>query len=727
MLPDLAGKQVFRFAGPLGYLDSDMATSAAIWLCDLTYTQQTIASDVMPMAVGSIGAYTRAHVSPAPVVRLFKYPEALARALDEDGPPDVIGFSNYIWNLNLSASFAAVIKRHHPGVVTVLGGPNFPTTGGEQEAFVRGLPMIDFYIAKEGEVAFARLISALAEAGFDAGAVPEDLPSVARVTSDGRFLASATADRIADLADIPSPYLDGSLDAFFDGKLLPLVQTNRGCPFRCTFCVEGVSYYSRVSKSKKSERVHDELEYIARNMARVREQHGGRGDMFIADSNFGMYKEDLDTCRTIGEMQTEYGFPDYINVATGKNQKHRVLEAAKLVNGAMRLSGSVQSLDQEVLENIERDNINAAEIMDLALSASEIGANSYSEIILALPGDTRERHFRTIRSIIEADFTNVYLFQLMLLPGTDLAAEESVRKWEMKTAYRVLPRCYGRYQCLGEEFAVVEIERICIGNESLSFDDYLDCRRLHLVVNVFHNDGVFREILWLLKLLGLSKFDWMLRLYSYTGAGFVALVDEFLAETKTELWEDEDELRRFVAAGGNVERYVGAELGSNLIFKYKSLALTSHAGDLAAAASATIADMFAASNVDETVQEFAIDLIRFGHARLRDIFENGDRPVTEAFRFDVAAFSNTLNSSDDIFALQFDSPRNYRFTLSGEQLSLIREYASIYGTTLTGISRTLSKVYVRRLLRNPEEVGPAESSHDLERGQSALSGLNPFQ
>jgi len=705
-----------------------MALATTIWLCDLTHTQQTIASDVMPMAVGSIGAYTRAHVSPVPLVRLFKYPEALAAALEKDKLPDIIGFSNYIWNLNLSTSFAEVIKRHHPEVITVLGGPNFPTSIVEQEEFIRGLPMIDFYVAKEGEVAFAGLVSALAEAAFDSDSVPEDTPSIARITADGRFLASAPAERIADLSDIPSPYLDGSLNAFFDGKLLPLVQTNRGCPFRCTFCVEGVSYYARVSKSKKSTRVRDELEHIARNMARVREQHGGRGDMFIADSNFGMYKEDLDTCRAIGEMQEAYGFPDYINVATGKNQKHRVLEAARLVNGAMRLSGSVQSLNQEVLENIERDNISAPEIMDLALSASEIGANSYSEIILALPGDTRERHFQTIRTIVEADFTNVYLFQLMLLPGTDLAAEDSVRKWDMKTAYRVLPRCYGRYQGLGEEFAAIEIERICIGNDSLTFEDYLECRRLHLIVNVFHNDGVFREIMWLLKLLGLSKFDWMKCLYGYAGnAGFVALVDDFVEETKAELWEDEGSLRRFVAADGNIERYVTGELGSNLIFKYKTLALTSHAGDLAAAASATIAELFSDAGVDSNILEFAHDLIRFGRARLRDIFKNGDRQVTESFRFDVAKFSNDLKCTDDIIALQFDLPRSYRFVLSADQLSLIREYMEIYGSSITGISRTLSKVYVRRLLRNPEEVGASETSRDLERGQSALTGLNPFQ
>jgi radical SAM superfamily enzyme YgiQ (UPF0313 family) len=701
--------------------------AATIWLCDLTYTQQTIASDVMPMAVGSIGSFVRANLDPEPSVRLFKYPEALATALEEDGPPDILGFSNYVWNRTLSTAFAATVKRRFPGVVTVLVGPNFPTAPAEQEALMRALPMIDFYVLKEGEVAFTRLAEALAGSGFDPGAVPESQPSIARITADGRFVTGPPAERIADLSDIPSPYLDGSLDAFFDGRLLPLVQTNRGCPFRCTFCVEGVPYYSRVAKTRRSDRVRDELTYIARTMARVRAEHGGRGDMFIADSNFGMYKEDLETCLVIAEMQATYGFPNYINVATGKNQKHRVLEAAKMVNGAMRLSGSVQSLDPEVLQNIERDNISAPEIIDLALSASAIGANSYSEIILALPGDTRARHFDTIRTIIEADFTNVYLFQLMLLPGTDLASAASVDKWGMKTAYRVLPRCYGRYRCLDEEIVAAEIEQICIGNNSLSFEDYIDCRHLHLIVNVFHNDGVFREVLWLLKILGLSKFEWMQRLYAYEdSAGFTALVEGFLEETRTELWDDAETLRGFVAEGTNVERYVSGELGSNLIFKYKSLALTRHATDLAVAAQATIDAMLADQNVDDGLREFAGDLIRFGHARMRDIFDDPDGVVTGVFSFDVGAFTPEFRDAEEIESLRFPGPRTYRFALTDEQRDLVREYVAIYGTSITGISRTLSKVYVRRLFRNPTDAGAAESAHDLERGQSALSGLNPF-
>ena len=55
-------------------------------------------------------------------------------------------------------------------------------------------------------------------------------------------------DRIKDLDEIPSPYLNGMLDKFFDGKLTPFIETNRGCPFTCSFCHTGNDYFHKLNK-----------------------------------------------------------------------------------------------------------------------------------------------------------------------------------------------------------------------------------------------------------------------------------------------------------------------------------------------------------------------------------------------------------------------------------------------------------------------------------------------
>lgn len=322
----------------------------SVWLADLTYTQQTLSSELMPAAVGGIATFCDANVSLVRPTRVFKYPERLIAALESDGVPDIIGFSSYVWNSSLASAFARRIKKVRPETVVVFGGPNYPSTAEEQERYLRAHDEFDFFIVKEGEVAFARLVAALVESGLDKAAVHGKIGSVHSVDANGAVHLMPPVDRLRDLTVIPSPYITGKLDEFFDGRLLPIIQTNRGCPFSCTFCVEGTRYYNKIY-TNATEKVAGELEYIGRRMCDLRAQ-GGRNDLFIADSNFGMYKDDLETCRAIACQQEKYGWPEYINVATGKNQKKRVLEAARLVSGALRLSGSIQSLTPAVLERL---------------------------------------------------------------------------------------------------------------------------------------------------------------------------------------------------------------------------------------------------------------------------------------------------------------------------------------------------------------------------------------
>ena len=127
--------------------------SLQIWLCDLCYTQQLISSDVIPAQIGGIATYCESEITPSPAIRLFKYPEELIKAF-RTGQPHVIGFSNYLWNLELSYGFADTIKRKFPKIVVVMGGPNFPLLLEHQESFLRLRPAIDYYIEKEGEQAF---------------------------------------------------------------------------------------------------------------------------------------------------------------------------------------------------------------------------------------------------------------------------------------------------------------------------------------------------------------------------------------------------------------------------------------------------------------------------------------------------------------------------------------------------------------------------------------------
>jgi len=694
----------------------------SVWLVDLTYTQQTIAADVMPQAVGGIAAYAEAHFALKEPIRIVKYPEKLIELLDRHGAPTVIGFSNYVWNHNLSYRFCEVIKKHWPATVTVMGGPNYPITASEQTEFLKARPALDFYVEKEGEVAFARLLEALLDTNGDVESVKSrGLGSVHATARDGAAYLNPPVARITDLSTIPSPYLSGRLDEFFDGALMPIIQTNRGCPFACTFCVEGERYYNKVNRGAGT-KAAAEIAYIGQRMKAVRSK-GGRNDLFIADSNFGMYREDLDVCRSLKDARTEYGWPEYINVATGKNQKERVLEASRLIDGALRLSGSVQSLDPEVLENIKRSNISADGLMDLALSASEVGANSYSEIILALPGDSREKHFKTVRTVLEAGFTNIYLFQLMLLPGTDLATRETKEKYRMDTRYRVLPRCYGHFELRGEPIAAAEIEEVCVAHSTLSFDDYIACRKMHLMVTIFYNDSVFSTILKLLGALGISRWKWIEALLETPAPlALQALMDRFSDATATELWQDKKALENFVQEPGVVQRFIDGELGNNLLFVHKTRAITEFAPELAALAAASVLKVLAAEGKDtQAVREFVADAVRYHEMRMTNLFDGSDAEISADFNFDLAAYFTDADEKP-IEAYRFPAPRRIRFMMDEAQRDVIARFLAIYGRTPVGIGRILSKVHTKKLMRHGV-VDASAIAPDTGALRYQLSGL----
>jgi radical SAM superfamily enzyme YgiQ (UPF0313 family) len=629
---------------------------------------------------------------------VFKYPEKLIEGVKE-GPPCIIGFSNYSWNFHLSYGFAQVFKRKFPSTVVVMGGPNFPVDVPSQEQFMRDYSAIDFYINKEGELAFSKLVEALIAYDFDIDSVKNlKLGSVHGISKNGRFVAGPLLDRLCELTVIPSPFLTGKMDEFFDGTLMPILQTNRGCPFACTYCTEGNRYFHKIYWNSR-EKIAAEIDYMGRKMAE-RRASGGRNDLFIADSNFGMYKEDLETCKLLADSQKRYNWPEYIIVGTGKNKKKRVLEACRIVNGAIRLSGSVQSADPEVLVNIKRNNVDVQQLIELADEANKIGANSYAEVILALPGDSVEKHLKSLKTLIDAGFSDVWMFQLMILPGAEVSKPEVTERYKMRTQYRVVPRSFGNYSVDGSSVVTAEIEEIVTTLDTLTFEEYLYCRRFDLMVTIFYNDGVFEGLLKLLRHLGISRYTWIKTIFDHKFSdGLVKTIDNFIRETKEELWDSRDELVAFTRKPENIRKYINDELGANLIFKYKALATTQHLRDLAEVARVSMLKVIAEKGkLTPEVEAFVDDILTYEVLRKADIFRGDYSPRSAKLHHDVAKF---LDSPDDIPLSEFifTEPQRYQFLLDEEQINIIERSLNTYGLSTVGMARILSRVHIKTLLR----------------------------
>ena len=133
-----------------------------IFLADLTHTQRGIQALTFPLGTAFVAAYAKHVLGDAFEFQLFKYPEALSDAVHERGPR-VLALSNYSWNLELGYKLATWAKRRHPGLVVVMGGPNFPVSQVEKLQFLKKRSAVDVYVEGEGEQGFAELLRRLEE------------------------------------------------------------------------------------------------------------------------------------------------------------------------------------------------------------------------------------------------------------------------------------------------------------------------------------------------------------------------------------------------------------------------------------------------------------------------------------------------------------------------------------------------------------------------------------
>lgn len=692
-------------------IDPTVRTDLRVWLADLTYTgqdTQSLGADTFPLAVGCIATYTESQIQFTHPIRLFRYPERVTQALLDEGAPDIMGFSNFVWNSELSLAFARRLKELSPKTLIVMGGANYPLEPEKQEAFLRQHREIDFYVLHEGEIAFADMLKALIASNMDPAQVKGKLGSVHSIDPSGKLIpAPFEAERIRDLNQVPSPYTTGKFDEFFDGRLWPLIQTKRGCPFKCTFCVEGIDYYDKIGRFSVNS-VQAEIDYIGRKMAIVKAR-GGRNDLYVADSNFGMYKEDLDTCRALARSRELYGWPDHINTSTGKNKKERVLEAARIVDGRIVLSGSVQSLNETVLDNIKRKNISADELMALAKEADNVDANSYCEVILGLPGETKESHFYTLRTTVTAGFNKVIPYQLMILGGSELGTGETITKYNMDLRSRVLPRAFGAYDVCGTRVVAADIEDICVATNTMSYKDYLACRTMHLMITIFYNDIVFETVLKAIRSNDMPVFRWIeLIEESVRGTDFESLFEDFRRHTDNELWRDRKELEASIQQPGTIERYTRGEMGFNLLYTFKALALIQHLD-------AVVEVVRVATNrlVQETLGhnsemlDFFEAAIRWDACRISNIVQDLDREVSGTIAYDMARFVAEENPKR-VSEYLYQRPTTFRYELTDEQKDYVRRNLSIFGDNPPGIGRLLSNAHTRKMLRTPVQVRVAQ-------------------
>lgn len=169
--------------------------------------------------------------------------------------PDVIGFSCYIWNIEETIKVIKMIKKINPDILIVVGGPEVTYDVLE---WMEKVPDFDVIVIGEGEQTLKQLL-----AGFSNGRDFSEVHGIA-YRNEGGIQLNPQRNKL-DLKDLPSPYRFEE-DADHLSKRVTYVETSRGCPFSCQFCLSsievGVRYFDR-------EKIKDDIRYLMANGAKT--------------------------------------------------------------------------------------------------------------------------------------------------------------------------------------------------------------------------------------------------------------------------------------------------------------------------------------------------------------------------------------------------------------------------------------------------------------------------
>jgi len=673
-----------------------------IHLIDPSHDTEThgLGSDIIPYQLGLIATYTLKNYGDDVEFEIFKFLDDYEKAYRTQ-KPWLVAISNYFWNEKLGSTILSKLKSIDPDVITVAGGPNYPDENEKQIDWLKKRPEVDFYVYKDGEVPFNELVGNLLQ-GKSVEAVKKlCIPSVHGIIGDEIF-KGPTAQRLRDLTAIPSPYTAGLLDKFFDGRLVPMIQTNRGCPFTCTFCVEGTRYYQKVYRTS-FERKKEEVDYISSHV------HPNTQLLRISDSNFGMFAEDVEFCEYLGGVRNETGFPKFVYCSAGKNKQERILKCNDLLGGAMRLTASVQSFDEEVLSNVKRSNISVDSLMALADQVADTLTYSYSETMLGIPGDSLAATEATFDKLMSAGIGTIIQHQSVLLEGTEMASVPSINEYEIKSMFRPPQRSFGVYDFLDDKFHSMEIEEIIVESRTMPFDDYLKCRQLFFCAILFYNDRIFGEIHALLRILGLSTFAWV-KLLNDNVEAFAPEIrqvfEEFIQATKDELWDSREDLIEDFK--NDTEKYLTGDAGFNLSYKYKKKAILDNFEHLHAEAFKYLERYLAESEVD---CEEAFEAIRLYSYHSKYHLLDNSYQKTEKLPYDIPRMITDLKlvrEGGTLEDLRYDVV--LKFSHSEEQKSVIDKLYEFYGKHEGGLTYLLARYPLKRLYREVEVLESGDVS-----------------
>jgi len=341
----------------------------------------------------------------------------------EKHPPNIFGFSVFLWSYLEIDVIAKTIKELYPDCLIVYGGPQ--NNNKYSFDFFQKKPWVDVVVPGDvyGEPILCQILDQFDNLNI------ADIPEVFYHRKGFQFKSKVQFAK----RDFTWPKnIFKSQEKYFNfdtNNSMVVYETSRGCPYKCIYCDWGGGVYTKVVK-KPIETVFAELEFLCSHNIET---------FYISDANFGIFKEDIDIIKHVATLKKKYGYPKSVMVENAKNNLDRVMEIQEvLISNKLSFyyKLSVQNPHDDIKKNIERVDIPFEDHLAAIRKLREkYNAPILIETILGLPGDSYQRTLESIDLFQSHDIEGFRPSIWQLLPETPAFGPEMREKFQIKTKW----------------------------------------------------------------------------------------------------------------------------------------------------------------------------------------------------------------------------------------------------------------------------------------------------
>ena len=321
--------------------------------------------------------------------------------------PQIISFTNYLWNTERNLNIAKIIKSKISDVKIFMGGPEINPASWVLSEKREG---VNYFVSGEGEWFFGKYLAG------------DNLENYIRV-KDGNRIIIQPLDELLKTDKIVEPLTNRYLDIREDGSTY--MELTRGCPYRCSYC-----FYSKNYKTIRELPFELLLDAVTGKTGLYINEIYLMAPTFNASPRFKDYLDLL--------IKHNMG----ISLHTEMRSQGINMEIAGLMYkaGFRSVETGLQTMNKTALNNIGRDSDVSKEIEGM-LHLKEAGIDLKIGIIPGLPGDSPDEFIKTVDKMTGLGFKeDIELYPLMILPGTgirDRADIDSVTYQERPPYYLI--------------------------------------------------------------------------------------------------------------------------------------------------------------------------------------------------------------------------------------------------------------------------------------------------